>query len=270
MKRLRFDQDQKKQGTKIRFVASAEYGEGEGSRPHYHAILYNLDLEDLEHHHSNEQGQPLFTSEYLTDVWGKGFVTIGEVTPQSCRYVASYMLKDTTGNYIKKDKDGNKVPYTILDLTTGEHVEREYPSARFSSKPGIGHDWIHKYYTDVFPSDEIVDLVYNQEGGYRAAKLPVPRYYLDQLKKIDPKMYEKVIQKRRDLIASEKAMQEDNPERRSSKRRVRTAQMQLKNRASNQNDATVDLVINSETDPTHKQILEHYREVARKVLEHRK
>ena len=56
-----------------------EYG-GKTARPHYHQILFNLELGKI-------------NNEYLEDKWEKGMVHIGNVTPASIRYVTGYVTK---------------------------------------------------------------------------------------------------------------------------------------------------------------------------------
>lgn len=85
-----------------RYFASGEYGDT-GYRPHYHAIIFNLRLDDLQllYYAKGSRkslqpfpgGLPFFTSPILENLWGKGFITISDVTPQSCAYVASYVSK---------------------------------------------------------------------------------------------------------------------------------------------------------------------------------
>lgn len=78
-------------GHKIRFFHCGEYGE-KLSRPHYHAILFNYDFPDKKVF-SEKNGNTIYTSELLEDIWGKGFCTIGDVTFQSAAYVARYVMK---------------------------------------------------------------------------------------------------------------------------------------------------------------------------------
>jgi hypothetical protein len=113
IKRLRKDFPPKS----IRHFSCGEYGESCGicgqnrincerlnhhkfertiGRPHYHSILYGLRLDDREFY-TVHNGNKLYTSNYLTEKWGKGNVLIGDVTFESCAYVARYILKKVTG-----------------------------------------------------------------------------------------------------------------------------------------------------------------------------
>ncbi len=73
MKRLR----KKIAPRRVRYYQCGEYGE-ELRRPHYHAVLFGFDFEDKELISENG-GDRLYTSKMLEEVWGYGFVTIGEM-----------------------------------------------------------------------------------------------------------------------------------------------------------------------------------------------
>lgn len=90
-KRLR-----KRTGQNIRYLMCGEYGD-KGHRPHYHAIVFGLELTDLEIYKQNFQGDLLYTSPFLNDVWQKGYVVVGDVTINSCNYVARYVTKKLYG-----------------------------------------------------------------------------------------------------------------------------------------------------------------------------
>jgi hypothetical protein len=179
MKRLR-----QYHGKKIRYFHCGEYGE-KNRRPHYHAILFGVDFPDKELHKVREEIK-LYKSETLAKLWPFGFSTIGEVTFQSCAYVARYVTKKITG---EKAKDH----YMRWDPSTGEGtpIEPEYATmSRGNNYPvddprhtrGIGYDWFQKYKSDVYPHDYVV---------LHKHKIRPPRYYdkllpeheLEELKK---------------------------------------------------------------------------------------
>lgn len=143
-----------------------EYGENE-LRPHYHACLFGISFDDLELV-KEENNVQLFTSAKLQKIWGKGFVTVGEVTFQSAAYVARYVMKKIIGKQDEKILDKMTKNYERLDPETGELFEviPEYTS--MSLKPGIGHEWFKKYHKDVYPSDFCI-----QDGH----KQQPPKYY---------------------------------------------------------------------------------------------
>ena len=90
MKRLRYYHGQ------VRFYACGEYGSNT-LRPHYHAIIFGLHLDDLVPFGRNELGQQYFVSESLSSIWGNGFVSVAEVNWETCAYVARYVTKKLTG-----------------------------------------------------------------------------------------------------------------------------------------------------------------------------
>mgnify|MGYP000673736653 CR=1 FL=1 len=79
--------------SKPRYFFNGEYGPST-DRAHYHAVIFNL---------------PKCTIQALPEIWGKGFVKVGDVTPKSIRYVTNYMLlKD------KEILEGQQKPFTLM------------------------------------------------------------------------------------------------------------------------------------------------------------
>ena len=154
MKRLR-----KRYGKQIRYFHCGEYGE-KNCRPHYHAIIFGMDFEDKEVFQVRDEIR-LYTSETLAKLWPHGFVTIGEVTMESCAYVARYVTKKVKG------KDAEK-HYIRWDPLTGEGVPIEPEYATMSRKPGIGKSWFEKYKADIYPHDYVV---------VNKHEIRPPRYY---------------------------------------------------------------------------------------------
>lgn len=87
MKRLR-----KNTGCPIRYFVCGEYGDTNG-RPHYHAIIFGYDWPDKRRHSSGSRGDALYTSKKLDEQWSHGACYIGNVSPDSCGYVARYVMK---------------------------------------------------------------------------------------------------------------------------------------------------------------------------------
>lgn len=81
----------------LRYFLAGERGSLKG-RPHYHAILFGVNMFDAAWQPylvSNSNGYPVFSSRVLEKLWPYGFVTIGEATPSSIRYVAKYVCKSS-------------------------------------------------------------------------------------------------------------------------------------------------------------------------------
>lgn len=118
---------------KVRYFGCGEYGK-KGGRPHYHLIVFGWRPDDLERFFQRD-GHWVYKSHFVADVWfgekdkatGKywwsdlsckpGFISVEDVTFQSCRYTAKYLQKLQT-----------------LSL------EQAPPFTCMSLKPGIGLD----------------------------------------------------------------------------------------------------------------------------------
>ncbi|AXH75312.1 MAG: replication initiator protein [Microviridae sp.] len=207
MKRLR-----KKHGGAIKYFHCGEYGTLD-NRPHYHAILYGVDFPDRTLHSENHNGNTLWKSETLSQLWGKGFCLIGNVSYQSAAYTARYILKKVTGERASDH-------YQSVDPETGEIISRTPEYITASNRPGIASDWIEKYHADAFPSDFLV---------VAGKKHPVPRFYLKRLERDNKAMHD-AIKIRRIRRASTKSAKADNtPERLAVREEIKISQInQLK------------------------------------------
>ena len=95
----------------------------------------------------------------MSSIWPQGHAVIGDVTFESCAYVARYILKKVNGKkavdaYTRVDSDGNR--YMISPEMT-----------RMSQ--GIGKSWAKKYIDDCLPSGYIVS---------NGRKARVPKFYM--------------------------------------------------------------------------------------------
>lgn len=174
MKRLR-----KKYGNGIRFYHAGEYGE-QFRRPHYHAILFNHDFNDKKLWQV-QNGQKIYTSPNLEKLWPYGFSTVGSVTFESCAYVARYVMKKINGK-LKEEHYRTYMP------DTGEIIDLKPEYSTMSRRPGIGKKYFDKYYTDMYPSDNVV---------INGRKLPPPKYYDRQYELLNPDQMA-LIKKRRE------------------------------------------------------------------------
>lgn len=149
---------------KVRFFLGAEYGEL-NFRPHYHIILFNHDFSDKTLYEKTERGDYLYTSKSLAKLWPYGLATLGAVTFESAAYTARYATKKITG---PKASD-----FYLREHPDHHFICRVRPEfALMSRRPGIGADWIEKYKSDVYPSDEVI---------INEAKARPPRFYDQQL-----------------------------------------------------------------------------------------
>lgn len=172
---------------RFRFFHCGEYGEL--GRPHYHACIFGIDfVDDRKFHTNGKHGDPLFTSQTLDKVWGKGYAIIGDVTFQSAGYVARYCMKKRTG-------PDSAEHYERVNEETGEvyHLTPEYNT--MSRRPGIGQSWLRRYQTDVYPSDEVI---------VNGKKCRPPKYYDAQLERQEPEVLAS-IKRRREAKAAWRA-----------------------------------------------------------------
>lgn len=155
MKKLRFHH-----GDGIRFFHCGEYG-AKTSRPHYHAIIFNFDFTDRKPWKQNSNGDTVFVSEILENLWGLGMTTVGDVTFESAAYVARYIMKKVTGELASSHYE------SISEY--GEVIQKQPEYITMSRRPGIGKGWIDLFgNTDVFPHDRVI---------MNGAKFRPPRFY---------------------------------------------------------------------------------------------
>lgn len=191
----------------IRYYAAGEYGERFG-RPHYHAILFNCDFRDKTLFKAKE-GQRLYTSEYLNDVWNnQGYAVIGNVTFESAAYVARYIMKKVTG-------DAALHHYNEIDMTTGEVLYERIPEYTVMSRDGgIGIEWFKKYKDEVYNHDHVI---------VRGRKNRPPRYYDTLYEKEYPSDLKKIKERRK-----QKAQQhasDQTPDRLATREKVQSSRL---------------------------------------------
>lgn len=169
MKRLRKAYSDKK----IRFFACGEYGE-KTFRPHYHAILFNHQFDDEEEQIRMTESGPkkVLVSPKLTQLWGQGITSTGEMTFNSAAYVARYCLKKING----PDADSY-------------YFGREPEFSLMSRMPGIGANYFIRNKQDIYSNDFCV---------IRGKKCAPPPYYDRLLEKVDKVLYDYVKGKRID------------------------------------------------------------------------
>lgn len=164
----------------IRYFACGEYGE-KYERPHYHAIIFNLPIMDLKIHKENFEGDPLYTSETISKIWGKGYVIIGNTNWNTAAYVARYIMK--------KQVDKNE------DFYEKYGIEKEYVT--MSRNPGIGAGYYNKNKEKIYKHDYIN---INTKNGVVKAK---PPGYFDRLyHEIEPKKLYNLKLKRQQIITN--------------------------------------------------------------------
>lgn len=164
----------------IRYYHCGEYG-GKLGRPHYHAIIYGHQFTDLERLPQSYSGKPLYTSQILKKIWGKGHVSIGSVTIQSAAYIARYVVKKQNGEKAKAHYMSQPDHYGEINAIIPEYTT-------MSLKPGLGQDWYDQYGSELFPDNYVI---------HDGKKLPVPVFYKKQYAKTNPKDYARILEKQK-------------------------------------------------------------------------
>lgn len=157
----------------VRFFQCGEYGE-KLSRPHHHAILFNVDFPDKV---ALAGKDGLYRSDELAELWPHGFSSIGAVTFESAGYVARYAMKKVIGSAADLHYSGKVPEYLTM-----------------SRRPGVGRRWIEKYHRDVYPSDELV---------VNGVACKPPRYYDNVVETLDKCALSAVKLRRRDAAAAD-------------------------------------------------------------------
>lgn len=208
-KRLR-----KNTGKKFRYFACGEYGE-KNNRPHYHAIIFGYDFPDKRLWSKTKNGDLLFRSQELEKSWNKGHSLIGNVTFESCAYVARYIMKKRKGKPDTVDPRTGKTNeeyYKILDTETGEIYQVEPEFCLMSRRPGLGRDWL-----DTYVSDTDKDFI-----TIRGVKHKLPKYYDNILEQEDELDMQRRKDKRRKLANERKS--DNTYERLEVKRKIKETQ----------------------------------------------
>jgi len=198
MKRLR-----KRLGDDIRFYMCGEYGENFG-RPHYHAILFNVDFPDKTVWRKTKTGHHQYRSKILEELWPFGNSEIGSVTFDSAAYCARYIMKKVTG-------EASSFHYCTIDPLTGEVLSERTPEFNnMSRRPGLAKGWFDAFHaTDVAPHDHVV---------IRGRTMKPPKYYDYCYELLSPDEMKKV--KARRASAARKALDNSTPERLAAREAV--------------------------------------------------
>lgn len=148
----------------IRFFAAGEYGSGT-FRPHYHLILFGLELDDLQLYKTSPQGFRYYNSPSLQRCWSVfdddrcvsplGFAVVADVSWETCAYTARYVMKKLKGPEAQFYNDHNlEPPFTVM-----------------SRKPGIARLWYDDH------PDCMEQAYINISTPTGGKKFRPPRYY---------------------------------------------------------------------------------------------
>lgn len=96
----------------------------------------------------------------VNDKWSYGFTTVSTVNPRRFRYVSEYITKNEVFS---------------RDFCISHCIEPQFSCS--SKKPAIGLEWIQKNYLTVIRNGYI---------NYQGVKYPIPRYFFNKIKELDP------------------------------------------------------------------------------------
>lgn len=133
----------------IRYFHCGEYGEG-FDRPHHHACLFNIDFPD-KYLFSERDGNRLYRSATLEELWPHGYALIGDVTFSSAAYVARYIMKKING-----------------PMAEGHYKGRVSEYCTMSRRPGLSTEWFNRFNSDLYPKDFVI------VNGH---KCKIPKFY---------------------------------------------------------------------------------------------
>lgn len=167
-------------GDGIRFYACGEYG-SKTFRPHYHMILYGLDLkkfDNLEYWVKTKSGYCTWRSPLLEKIWKNGMIVVSPISWDTCAYTARYVLKKANG--------------ITPDHYIANGVEPEF--VLMSRRPGIGRQYFDDNYENIYRTDEV--FIKSADGGRKGKP---PKYYDSLYEKINPDNYKRIKENRRSI-----------------------------------------------------------------------
>lgn len=156
----------------IRFFVAGEYGD-KTFRPHYHMLVFNLPLYDLQFYKKSELGDVYFNSPLLDRIWRRGFVVVGEFNSKSAGYTARYTLK--------KLKD-------LYDIEKFDKIGVVPEFVRCSNRPGIGRVWFEKNKDKLFEQG-FIDV----SDGSQSLRVYPGKYFKSLYKESNPGAYEEYV-----------------------------------------------------------------------------
>lgn len=160
MKRLRRRLEYHGYTKKIKYLCAGEYGEKTG-RPHFHVILFGWKPDDLKYFYRSKKGYACYKSKMLEEVWGAGFVDVGDVDEHTAPYMVKYITKFSEVKTDEFKVNGKVVrkPYIV------------YP------KKILGLDFFLENYQQILTNGYILDS--------RGQKVGIPRSFLKHAENSD-------------------------------------------------------------------------------------
>lgn len=141
---------------RIRYFACGEYSPK--LRPHYHLIIFNCKLDDLELLYKNDSQFKYYTSKTISGCWKYGFHNIASSISAS--------MPITISNNMKKQKGENSSIYDKFNYPPEFTI--------MSRKPGIGKEYFEQHAIDIYYDGAFLST---EDGSMRI----YPNKYYDYL-----------------------------------------------------------------------------------------
>lgn len=177
-------------GYKLRVFYCGEYGE-KRHRPHYHAIIFGLPLEELGYKlipiSRSKKGNINYANSKITKLWSHGLCTIGSFTPSSASYVAQYTIKKQKifdSCYSRKLLSSRSSLLRSRKCSSYCLYDKGREFIGMSTRPSIGLSFFRKYYLDIFSKGGF----YHNTGKKNIFVTPC-RYFVKKLKELYPYLY---------------------------------------------------------------------------------
>lgn len=167
----------------LKYFLSGEVGE-KTLRPHYHAIIYNLPLPDLRFY--KVVGRTVYyISDWLSNVWGLGYVVIGKVNEKTVSYTCSYTMKKV--GFLQSIESSLNEVIRLKPLGLSSALVRAYmganilprPFALVSRRKALGREYFENNFNEIM-------------NGLPAFNLSKVTYFDNLLKKYDVDLFEEL------------------------------------------------------------------------------
>lgn len=157
---------------RFRYYACSEYG-GTTMRPHYHAVMFGLDLKSADLvKYKTVAGYQYYSCPTLEKIWENGYVVVTPLTYATAAYTARYCMK--------------KADTKVVDY---ESIGIEPEKAYMSRRPGLGYQWFFDH--DMYEYDY---FTLGDENGSR--RIYPSRYYDRLLECHNPELFDSIKSKR--------------------------------------------------------------------------
>lgn len=168
----------------VKFFHCGEYGD-KGGRPHDHVLIFGWRPPDLVFH-TMRNGNPVYLSSLVAELWRQGIIEVGDVTFQSAAYCARYVLKKWSADNLTEEDlyeamrkydeakkcggyDTAPRERMLADVKASVYQGRLPEYVSMSRRPGIGSTWFDRFKSDVYPHGFVV-----LPSGKKAK---VPKFY---------------------------------------------------------------------------------------------